>query len=245
MLDYGYSARAEVGGILRPRGRRALVGPAGAGQGAGGGVDAGGGADAGGGPRPAGPVNVVLLPGVYERWHFMLPIMRRLARQGHPVHPVPELGRNVLPIADSARLLADRLAADDLRNVVLVAHSKGGLIGKYLMLRLDPEHRVERMIAVNSPFSGSTWARYLRLSSIRMFAADDLTVTFLGAPSPVNARITSVYGTFDQHVQAGSVLPGARNVQLPVAGHSRIIGSRALAALLDEELAEVAARLHP
>ncbi|PPF76625.1 alpha/beta hydrolase [Subtercola sp. Z020] len=188
MLDYGYSVRSEVSGAVR--GRRTVA------------VRAEGAA--------AAPVQVVLVPGVYERWHFMLPIARRLARLGHPVHLLPELGRNLLPIADSARIVAARLAADDLRNVVIVAHSKGGLIGKYLMLRLDPEHRVTRMVAINSPFSGSSWARYLRLRSIRMFAADDLTVTFLGAPSPVNERITSVFGTYDQNVQPGSGSAPAR-----------------------------------
>ncbi|RFA14101.1 hypothetical protein B7R22_10845 [Subtercola boreus] len=236
MLDYGYTMRAEAAGILRPRGGGGVLADSGGARagGAGAGGARGGGAGAGG---AAEPLQVVLLPGVFERAHFMLPIARHLARRGHQGHLVPELGRNTLPIAESARIVADRLARDDLRNVTLVTHSKGGLIGKYLMLRLDPDQRVQHLIAVNTPFSGSDWARYLRVPSIRMFAADDLTVTFLGAASPANARITSVYGTFDQNVRAGSVLPGARNIQLPVAGHSRIIGSRALRAFLDAELA--------
>ena len=221
MLDYGYSARSEVSALIRAR----RVGPV---------------LEPGSSASVARGAQVVLVPGVYEQWHFLLPLARRLARRGHTVHLLPELGRNTRPIAESARILAARLAADDLRDVVIVAHSKGGLIAKYVMLRLDPEQRVRRLIAVNSPFSGSAWARYLRIPSVRMFAADDLTVTFLGARSPVNARITSVCGTFDQHVPAGSRLPGARNIELPVAGHSRIVGSRAFATLLDAELAELA-----
>ncbi|RFA11528.1 hypothetical protein B7R21_12555 [Subtercola boreus] len=241
MLDYGYTVRAEAAGVLRLRGHGAAFSDTGGAAAGGVGARGAAAANAGAGGAAAGsaaePLQVVLLPGVFERAHFMRPIARRLARSGHRVHLVPELGRNTLPIALSARIVADRLARDDLRNVVLVAHSKGGLIGKYVMLRLDPDRRVQRLVAVNTPFSGSHWARYLRVSSVRMFAADDLTVTFLGAASPVNSRITSVYGTFDQNVRAGSVLPGARNIRLPVAGHSRIIGSRALGEFLDKELA--------
>ncbi|RFA20089.1 hypothetical protein B7R25_10805 [Subtercola boreus] len=215
MLDYGYSARSELRGLATARdpSRRdsGAVGP---------------------GARP-----VVLLPGVYERWHFMLPLARQLEDLGHAVFFVPELGRNLLPIDESARLVAGLLAENDLRDVLLVAHSKGGLIGKYVMLRLDPEQRVDHLVAVNTPFSGSVWAERLKVPSIRIFDAADLTMTFLGARSPVNERITSVFGSYDQNVPAGSVLPGARNLRLAVGGHSRIIGSRAFAAVLAEQVA--------
>ena len=39
----------------------------------------------------------------------------------------------------------------------------------------------------------------------------------------VNERITSVYGLFDPHIPEGSMLPGARNIQLETAGHFRIL----------------------
>ena len=39
----------------------------------------------------------------------------------------------------------------------------------------------------------------------------------------VNERITSVYGRFDPHIPEGSVLPGARNIQLDSAGHFRVL----------------------
>lgn len=39
----------------------------------------------------------------------------------------------------------------------------------------------------------------------------------------VNEHITSVYGVFDPHIPEGSMLPGARNIQLDTAGHFRIL----------------------
>ena len=49
---------------------------------------------------------VVLLPGVYERWSYLLRIGERLHDEGHPVHVVPGLRRNVAPIPARRRSFA-------------------------------------------------------------------------------------------------------------------------------------------
>lgn len=101
---------------------------------------------------------MVLLPGVYETWQFLKPIADRLNTAGHPIHVVRSLGYNVRDIPLSARTVASFLVEHDLRHVVVVAHSKGGLIGKYLMTIGDVEGRVDRLVAINTPFSGSASA---------------------------------------------------------------------------------------
>ncbi|WP_374315879.1 esterase/lipase family protein, partial [Microbacterium sp.] len=82
----------------------------------------------------AGLPEVVLLPGVYEHWTFLRPLGDTLADAGHRVRVVHELGVNRRGIAETAerlsRYLADLPVAPAGR--VLVAHSKGGLIGKHL-----------------------------------------------------------------------------------------------------------------
>lgn len=210
MLDYAYDAVDEFRGLFRTDAVLASTALA---------------------PPPTRTTSrrpVVLLPGVFEKWHALYAVAGELRRAGHPVFALPQLGRNVAPINETAREVADFLETHDLHDVVLVAHSKGGLIGKYLMMRYDPQMRVAGLVAVNTPFSGSVWGRYLKVPSVRMFAPTDLTITFLGGDAPVNSRIVSIFGTFDQHVPAGSALPGAKNIRLPVAGHSRILSTRPL-----------------
>lgn len=179
---------------------------------------------------------VLLLPGIWETWRFLLAVARHLHAAGHPVHVLPGLRRNGAPVAASAELVRDYLAQHDLRHVVVVAHSKGGLIGKYAMLLHDPEHRIDRMIAVAAPFGGSIYAPYTVLPSLRAFSPTDATTVLLGKNLSVNARITSIYGEFDPHIPGGSDLPGATNVQLPTAGHFRILRLTVLARPLDEAL---------
>jgi hypothetical protein len=168
-------------------------------------------------------VPVLIIPGIYESWHFMRPLIDLLHDHGHPVHVVTPLRRNRQPVVPSAVLVADYLREHDLRDVVIVAHSKGGLIGKYLMTQLDPEDRVRRLIAISTPFSGSRYARYLLVPSLRAFAVTDPHLSALSADERLNNRVVSIFGRFDPHIPESSVLPGAENVLIDTGGHFRIL----------------------
>lgn len=170
---------------------------------------------------------VVVIPGVFESWQFLLPLISALHRAGHPVHVVPVLRWNRSDVRSSAEIVADHLATAGLNDAVILAHSKGGLIGKYLMLTLDPERRIHRMIAICTPFSGSRYAHYLLVPSLRIFSPRDELTLQMAREEAVNHRITSLYGLFDPHIPEGSILPGATNMQLPAAGHFRILGNDA------------------
>jgi len=116
---------------------------------------------------------------------------------------------------------------------VLVAHSKGGLIGKVAMLA-DDDGRITAMVTVCTPFHGSSRARLLPLPSVQPLVPLHPSLAGLGEVAEVNSRITSVYGLRDEHVPEGSHLPGAHNVRLDVAGHFRPLGHPAcLEAILD------------
>ncbi|WP_295854545.1 alpha/beta hydrolase [uncultured Microbacterium sp.] len=166
---------------------------------------------------------IVLLPGIYETWRFLEPLARVLHERGHPVHAVVELGGNRRPIAESAERVGAFLVARDLHDVVLVAHSKGGLIGKHLMAFSPEGTRVRAMVAVATPFGGSRYSRLMPTPSLRAFASGDATMRALAAAAEANARIVSVYGPFDPHIPEGSELAGARNVRLAEGGHFRVL----------------------
>ena len=167
---------------------------------------------------------VLILPGVYERWPFMRPLIELLHEHGHPVHVVTRLGTNRRPVAESATIVADYLQSQDLHNVVIVAHSKGGLIGKYLMTQLDPGVRITRLIAISTPFSGSRYARYLVMPSLRAFSGTNPHLAALAADVSLNAKVVSIFGRFDPHIPEGSILPEAENVLIDTGGHFRILG---------------------
>lgn len=179
---------------------------------------------------------VVLLPGVYERWHFLRPIADRLVAAGHPVHVLPDLGINNRPIPRSAERVTAFLAARDLRDVALVAHSKGGLIGKAAMLE-DADGRIDRLVAVATPFSGSWLADLSLVPALRAFRPRHPVIRRLVAERDVNSRITSIFPSFDPHIPEGSEIDGGTNVRLSVVGHFRVLEDPAT---VDAVLAAVA-----
>ena len=166
---------------------------------------------------------IVVIPGVYETWRFMQPTIRAMHDRGHPVYVVDALNWNNRPVVEAADLVSSFLATHDLRGVVLVSHSKGGLIGKYVMTAGREAARIESMLAVAAPFGGSSYARFMVLPSLRIFSPTNATIVALAHDESVNARIVSVYGEFDPHVPAGSELIGAKNVRLDTGGHFRVL----------------------
>lgn len=166
---------------------------------------------------------VLILPGVYERWQFMLPLIRELHEEGHPVHILDGLRDNRDPVSTGSLLADTYLNGHDLRNVVIVAHSKGGLIGKHMMSFGESAGRVRTMVAIATPFGGSRYARYFLNRTMRAFRSNDETLALLTGAAAVNGRIVSVFARFDPHIPEGSELAGARNVRINGSGHFRIL----------------------
>ncbi|MBW8763912.1 MAG: alpha/beta hydrolase [Microbacterium sp.] len=165
---------------------------------------------------------IVVLPGVYETWRFLQPLVAALHDRGHPVHVLEVLAHNRRPITEMATQVTDYLQQHDLRDVILVAHSKGGLAGKQVMLGPAAD-RVRSMLAIATPFGGSRYARRMPVRTLRAFSPDDPSIRALSTQADVNARIVSVYARFDPHIPEGSELPGAKNVLLDTGGHFRVL----------------------
>ena len=70
--------------------------------------------------------------------------------------------------------------------VVLVAHSKGGLIGKHMMLVNDTAGRIDRLVAITTPFGGSRYPYWMLDPTLRAFRPTDRTMSMLAASAGVN-----------------------------------------------------------
>ena len=108
--------------------------------------------------------------------------------------------------------------------VTIVAHSKGGLIAKHALRDPATLARVRHVIAVNTPFSGSSYASWFLLPSVRMFAPNGPVIRALSVELAVNHRISSLYSVFDPHIPESSCLEGAENIVLATIGHFRPLG---------------------
>jgi hypothetical protein len=92
-----------------------------------------------------------------------------------------------------------------------------------MMLFDDVEGRIDRLVAIASPFQGSSLSKYMPVRPLRAFIPTDATLALLTANAEVNSRIVSVFGEYDPHIPGGSELPGATNVRVPVDGHFQLL----------------------
>lgn len=186
-----------------------------------------------------GAVPVVLVPGVFESWRFLQPLIEALHADGHPVHVVATLGANSGEIPEMARRVRRYVDEQDLgtdAGLVLVGHSKGGLIGKQLLVAHNDDGRFRHLVAVNSPFSGSPLARFAPLPALHVFAPGGYLIRELTAEEEVNRSITSIRSRIDPVIPGSSELPGARNVVVDTVGHFRLLADPRLGAALREVL---------
>ena len=180
-------------------------------------------------------VAVLLIPGVFESWRFLEPVTEALHAAGHPVHVVTSLGFNGGEVPEAARAVRRHVDEEGLgvdAPLALVGHSKGGLIGKQLLAHHNDDGRFRQLVAINSPFSGSSLARFVPLRAVRVFAPGGELLAGLTAIEDVNPSITSIYSRVDPNIPGSSRLPGARNVSIDTVGHFRLLADPRLQAAL-------------
>lgn len=195
------------------------------------------------GQAACSPIPVVILPGILEPWRYLMPLGNWLAENGHPVHYVEKLGFNLRDLASSVEHVVELVAEHELSRAVIVAHSKGGLIGKLALAHPEVQHRVAGMVTFATPFAGShLGGRLQRLplmarTPLGMFFAGSEPLVSLNAETSINHRIVSISAAWDQVVSRESTrLPGALHVDLSIGGHFAPVRSQTTWEIIHEHL---------
>ncbi len=168
---------------------------------------------------------IIFLSGFTLRWGFLKHLADQLSLDDYPVYVVQELKNNIGDIPKSAAKVKTIMDINNLKNVIIIGHSKGGLIGKYLLIHHNQDNQIKTVIAIASPFSGTTLARKIPFPSFKEVADKSKMIKEMATNNKVNSKIISVFPAFDNHVwpQGSSFLQGAKNVELKVKGHHRIV----------------------
>ncbi len=173
-----------------------------------------------------GKVPVIILPGIFGRWSFLKPLADHISLLGHPVYIVPKLRDNLHDIPTSAKMLREVILENNLTHVVAVAHSKGGLITKYMLAHDNADYRTKGLVAIATPFSGSNLGNYIPYYPARELATDSKIIAYLQTHTQVNKQIISIIPQYDNFVwhEKGSFLEGAlENIYVLSSGHNLLL----------------------
>lgn len=188
-----------------------------------------------------GKVPVVIIPGILGKWSFMKKIADTVSKLGHPVYIVPNLSYNLYSVPESSDKVSEVIKNENLTNVILVAHSKGGLIGKHVLIHHNSNNTILGMVSIATPYSGSAMAKFVPYDPVRELLKDNATIKDLQSHEQVNTKIVSISPLYDNHVWAekGSHLKGAKNIDVDVHGHHKIVYDSEVIKKITESIEEM------
>lgn len=165
---------------------------------------------------------IILVPGLLEYWGVLLKYGLLSARLGHNVHVVRQLGNNIATIQKSSETIKRYIDENIDGEVFAITHSKGGIIGKQLLL----DGYLQGLIAIATPFSGSEAAESIPiLWPFKELRKESATILNLLNNDSVNEKIISIFPTYDNLISSGSYIDGGDNIHIPSKGHHKILTS--------------------
>lgn len=164
-----------------------------------------------------GKKKIVLLNGWMSRRFSMYILKSRLEKEGYEVH-VPNLGWNVMSIQRSARKLSEYNQVHNIYKPILIGHSLGGLVASYYA----QSNRTEKVIALGTPFAGSSFAKLSLTPGLSECKANSKFLKSLKLPQ----NLISIHSKNDEFVSpSSSIVGGAVCIESPDVGHASLIYS--------------------
>jgi triacylglycerol esterase/lipase EstA (alpha/beta hydrolase family) len=192
-------------------------------------------------PPGAAAVPVLLVHGVMCNAGVWYGFRRRLAVLGiSPIYAM-SYGPPLASIERFADQLAEKidvvLASTGARDVVIVAHSMGGLVSR-AYLRRRGGAKVRRLITIGAPHRGSMHARFFPGQSLAEMRPDNAWLDELNVERAQGVPVVSLWSWHDSMVtpQTSSYLDWAENVVLTGIGHNALLDDDVVAERVAAEI---------
>lgn len=172
---------------------------------------------------------ILLLPGWHETFHAFLHLSDILNKEGFEIHTIENFdSRN--KVADLAKLAAKEINSIPSDSIILLSHSKGGIVAKYLLDNFpEIREKVICLISIAVPYGGTITGN-LKFHNVHELLPNSSIIKNL--QSEVEPSIIyNFYPMWDNHVipNKSMVFPGTYNKEIKVKGHTRILESDELA----------------
>ena len=166
---------------------------------------------------------IVLIPGFHESDFSFYSLGNFLSHHGYKVLTIPEF-KSIETVAQTYTKLERLIASLDETNIVLLSHSKGGIVAKHFLDNSSQTNKIKFSISLATPYQGSIFAR-LRFHNIHELDSDSNLIKDVSQKGAHVAKVINLYPKFDNHVipNKNLMLKGAKNIQINVNGHTRIL----------------------
>jgi len=179
--------------------------------------------------------DVILVQGLNNRWVSLETIGREVHKWGYRVHIIKKLRKNLKPIVKGSVDIAEYIKINDLKNVILIGHSKGALNSIYLLKNPDIDQKIKKVITIASPFDGIALFKFNPIAR-ELDQESDFIKQYKKGIDP--KKIVNLYPSVDRLVIPNTSLEWDEvvNKEINVFGHLRLLES-------DQTIAEIKAVL--
>lgn len=122
--------------------------------------------------------------------------------------------------------------------VILIGHSRGGLIAKFMIDNYpNANKKVGSLIGVSVPWQGS-YIGYVLMRNLNEIRPDGELVRRIVAEKSNLKKITNIFPKIDDRVipNKNLKLDGVKNIMIDLVGHAKILDSSEAMKLIDKEL---------
>jgi hypothetical protein len=169
--------------------------------------------------------DVVLIQGLNARWISLNKIGLSVNKLDYKVHVVKKLENNLKPIAEGTADIAEYIKANDLKNVILIGHSKGAINAIYTLKDSEVAKRIKKVITIAGPFKGNSLCRFTLTARELEPGSIFIKKYNEGIDSK---KIVNLYPVIDNMVIPNESLRWDRAINRPidVFGHIRIVEAK-------------------
>lgn len=180
---------------------------------------------------PSHGPTVVFLPGVGEGNEYLGELVAAFRTAGWNLRSGYIGGRTLAPVPVLARHIITALASYT-GPVILVGHSKGGLVGRAILAAKTNATatlpHVAGLVTIATPWYGSVLARLFPsrspVGTLVPGGVETLIPWHVETEKEIRHSITSINPSWDPHVPGNRNLLGATNVTTVLSGHFRVLG---------------------
>jgi triacylglycerol esterase/lipase EstA (alpha/beta hydrolase family) len=155
--------------------------------------------------------DIILIQGFNGRWVSLETIGSALHKLGYKVHIVKKLGNNLKSINKGSSDIAEYIKVNDLKNVILIGHSKGAINVISLLKNSEVSERIKKVITIAAPLKSTLLYRFKLLSK-------ELN----------SKKIVNLYPLIDNMIIPNKNLRWDKvvNRQISVFGHIRVLEAK-------------------
>jgi triacylglycerol lipase len=178
--------------------------------------------------------NILLVPGFGGTWVDLQTIAAFFHKKDYRIHRVPTIEPNFFPIEYCVKEIKKYIIENNLKDLIFIAHSKGGLISRVLLTDKEVEKRIKKIFTIAVPHQGTLWG-YGKVKNLHELSYSSSIIKELPFG---NKKIINITAKVDQHIvpKEKAFLKGATNIELDIIGHTRILESEETKRIIEKYL---------